>query len=44
MLIGIVALAQFRSPHGAKRNAGTTGIIDPGFRYAPSGLRLLTNR
>src|SRR5581483_977396 len=29
------------SPHGAKRNAGTRGEVAPGFRCAPSGLRLL---
>ena len=35
---------QHRSPHGAKRNAGTTlrsGQALPGLRSAPSGLRLL---
>jgi len=29
------------SPHEAKRNAGTRGEVAPGFRCAPSGLRLL---
>ena len=30
-----------RSPHEAKRNAGVSGKVRPGFRRAPSGLQVM---